>query len=256
MKAITSRRGKLRRRLVAGGLEQTAARRLANGQQKQRQQQAGRAGDDEYELPRAHFAQQRQTERATFAGDCRDDQAADQNGCAAADRDAHVVDAEGAAELLARKRVGDHRIRRGRQCRFADAYADARQEQLREVLRQSAQRRHQRPDDDADADDGLAVHAVGEPADRNAEQRVEDREGEALQQADLRVRHLQVALDGLHQQRNDLAVDEREYVEDQQREDQVPALPFSLIGSRGRRQRCAVLIIQATPTTICLVMAA
>ena len=46
----------------------------------------------------------------------------------------------------------------------------------------------------------LAIHAIGEPADRNAEQRIEQREREALQQADLRVVDAEVALDRLDQQ--------------------------------------------------------
>ena len=136
--------------------------------------------------------------------------------------------------------------------RFADADADAREEQLPEILRQPAQRRHQRPDDDARGDDALAVHAIREPADRNAERRVEDGEREALQQADLRVRHLQVAFDRLDQQRDDLPIDEGEDVEEQQRDDEIPAVPLGSIGIGldAARERCALLIVQVTPESI------
>ena len=227
---------------IVGSLDQAAPPRRAHCQQEQRQRQARCAGHDEDELPRADFTQQRQSEGLADTGNCQDDQSADEQRDTAADRDAHVVEAEGAPELLARERVRDHRVRSRRQRRFADADPDACEEQLREISRHAAECRHQRPDDDADGDDLLAVHPVGEPADRNAEERVEDRESEALQQADLRVRDLQVAFDRLDQQRDDLAVDEREYVEDQQRYDQVPALPLRAVGigldARRERRLC------------------
>ena len=59
-----------------------------------------------------------------------------------------------------------------------------------------------------------AIPDVGEPAERNAEERVEDREGGAVEEAELGVGDAEVGADALGEDREDLAVEEVEDVDD------------------------------------------
>src|SRR3546814_8771714 len=79
--------------------------------------------------------------------------------------------------------------------RLADADAEPRQEQLPEARRQAAERGEGAPKRKADRDDAAAPGAVGERPERDAERRVEEREGEAAQKPELGVGEAQVRLD-------------------------------------------------------------
>ena len=91
-------------------------------------------------------------------------------------------------------------------------------------------------------DQPAAVPDVGEAAERDAEDGVEDGEGGAVEEADLRVGDAEVGLDALGEDREDLAVEEVEDVdEDQDAEDVArrSGRPARRMGHGGSSHRCA-----------------
>src|SRR5262249_40031908 len=92
----------------------------------------------------------------------------------------------------------------------------------------------------AGRDDRDAVAAIRQPSDRNAEQGVESRERDAAQQADLGVSDAEVVLDGSEQQRQNLAVDERERIQQCEDTDGVPHV--------GQRGTATVLPFESRPS--------
>lgn len=149
-----------------GGRIEAAARRLAHRKPDEGRQHEARDADS-------------QERRAPVDG--ARDGAADHEPERAADGDAEGEDAEclralGGAEIVAQQRVG----RRGA-AGFADADPDAREKELREVLREAAGRRERAPQRECRRDDPDTVRAIGEPAERDAERRVEQRECSATQ---------------------------------------------------------------------------
>jgi hypothetical protein len=117
------------------------------------------------------------------------------------------VDAERARALFGREAVGDHRIRRGRQAGLADPDADTREEQRQEVARHAARCGRKAPERQAGDDEVASRAAIREPRERDPHHRVEERECETAEQAELRVRDAKIPLHGLDQQREDLPVD-------------------------------------------------
>ena len=90
--------------------------------------------------------------------------------------------------------------KRGRvERRLAETDPDPGQEQLGERSGDAACGGHDAPERNADGDDAHTVAPVGEPADRKTHERVEDREGEPVQQADLRIGDADVPFDRLDQ---------------------------------------------------------
>ena len=79
---------------------------------------------------------------------------------------------------------------------------------------------------------------IREPRDRNSERGVEDRKGQAAQQAHAGIGDVQVAANRLDQQRQDLPVDERAGVRQREHEDHEPSVqridPGSLLGQGCR----------------------
>ena len=116
-----------------------------------------------------------------------DDETAEAAGQRAADRDAHGEDAERVGPALRLEVVADDRVGGRRAARFTDGDADARDQQEHEAGGKAAQRGHQRPDRDAQRHDGDAVEPVGRHRDRNAHQRVEQRERRTVEEAVLGV---------------------------------------------------------------------
>ena len=70
---------------------------------------------------------------------------------------------------------------------FRDGDADARRRQLPEVARQARGRGHQAPKKDTDGDNAPPTVPIGHAGNRNANQSVEDRERQPLQQPDTKV---------------------------------------------------------------------
>src|SRR3546814_4232673 len=81
------------------------------------------------QLPAANIANYRQ-HQCRLAGEYLENRAADNISEPRSDRSARRIDGDGARALAARKEVGQHRNRGGRQRRFADADADTAQPHL------------------------------------------------------------------------------------------------------------------------------
>src|SRR3546814_7982342 len=103
--------------------------------------------------------------------------------------DAHPGDPPGLEEAdpdgtsMGREILSDQRMRRGRASGFADTDADARHEDLGEIPRKAGREGHDAPEAEADREKARAIGAVGEAAERNAHRRIDDREGDAREQA-------------------------------------------------------------------------
>ena len=113
---------------------------------------------------------------------------------------------------------------------FADADADAREEQLKVVLHETAEGGHAAPDEQREGHDVAAVAAIGPARDGDARGDVEDREGEARQQAELAVGQRQLRLDRLLQDGEQLPVDEVEGVYNGEQSEGIPAGGGAAVG--------------------------
>ena len=80
----------------------------------------------------------------------------------------------------------------------------------------------------------VRLAAIGEPRDRNAERRIEKREGQAAHQAELRVAQVQLGFDRHGENCHDLPIDEVEGVHQHQHRQHVGAV--GLRGLRGPRE--------------------
>ncbi len=220
-------------RVPGAQLAHPASDRLAHRHHQQREQHAGKADREEHDLPGANGAEDRHRPRALL-GDQSDHHAAQQEREPRPDVDADGVDRERGRQLSRRKVVGDHRVRRRRQRRLADADAEAQQEEVPVLPSEAAARGHQAPGEETGGDQAAAAPRVGEPAERQPEEGVEEREAEPHEQAHLRVRDAEVAADRPHQETQDLAIDEREDVDHHQHADHVPGVADGWVRSRRR----------------------
>jgi hypothetical protein len=138
-----------------------------------------------------------------------------------ADVDAGGVDRERGRAPVRGEVVREQRVRRRAARRLADSDADPRQRELREALGQPRGRRHRAPERRTDGDDAAPRPAVGEARDRDAREGVEHRERGSGQESHRGVGDTEVSLDGLEEDREDLAVDEVEDVDDEQQAEHV-----------------------------------
>ena len=213
-----------------------AAQRLAQGEHPQRQQQPRQADGEESRLPADEAEGAAARKRAVPA---LHDDAADEQRQAAADVEPARIDGERGGALLLREIVRDDREGAGTRRRLADADADARRGELAEVLREAGERRHRRPDRKADRHQAAAIPHVREPPERDAEQRVEHAEGGAVEEAHVGVGDAEVGLDVLREDRDDLAVDEVQHVDEHEHAEHVPGvgpadLPLARLEKRRR----------------------
>ncbi|MNF97256.1 hypothetical protein D3C84_800760 [compost metagenome] len=132
---------------------------------------------------------------------------------------------DGGGTALRRVEVGDHRHRRRGAAGLADGHADACQHQEQEAAGQTAEHGHRAPGDAGQGDDRLAADAVGQPAEREAEQGVEHREGQPGEQADLGIGDAKLCLHRLDEDRHQLPVDVVEHVDDGQHPESVVGVP-------------------------------
>ncbi len=142
---------------------------------------------------------------------------------------AHRVYAERAAQALFRKRIGDHRECARAQRRFADPDTHACGRQRNETARHTAERGGHTPDEHADRNDVAATEAIREHTHRQAENRIHQRERDALEQADLGIGDMQVLLQRTDQESEDLPVGVRQGVAEHQHEYRVPRDPAGRI---------------------------
>ena len=152
------------------------------------------------------------------------DQGADEQRHAAAKVEPRRIDGERGRLLPFREIVGDQRIGGRAGGGFTDADAHARKGQGELVIGEARQRRHRRPQGEADREQLHAAPIVREPAERNTEQRIEDRERSAAEEAEVRILEPEVGLDIDREDAQDLPVDEIEDIDDDQHEQHVPAI--------------------------------
>ncbi|NYH18432.1 hypothetical protein GGD41_005660 [Paraburkholderia bryophila] len=112
--------------------------------------------------------------------------------------------------LTRREEIGNQAVDDRHQPRFADSQADGGDEQLPEVGGHAADCRGGAPDEYARRQHHAAIHAIGDPTDRQGSHACEEGDAGTLHQADLRVGQPEIVADGFRQQDQHLTVDERE----------------------------------------------
>ena len=156
-----------------------------------------------------------------------DHQPAEQERQTRADVDAHRVNAHRGTAQLRREAVGDQRVGRGRERRLADPDADAEHEKVQKVLAvpHSAVIRLQTSTPMA----MMPRRLCGRPGARWARRRwCRTLRRKAHEQAHVGVGDIQIAADRLHQQVENLPVDEGQHVGEHQDRDRHPGA-----GARG-----------------------
>nr|WP_286774377.1 hypothetical protein [Sphingomonas sp. 66-10] len=128
------------------------------------------------------------------------------------DRAAEHIDADRRSAAVGRIIIGDQRKGRRRQPRLAHPDPDPREQQLGVIARDAACGGEPRPDDHRDRDDRYAMPPFGEPRDGQPEHRIEDREGEPAEQAELGIAQLHVDLDRLADDRDHRAIEDVERI--------------------------------------------
>ena len=113
---------------------------------------------------------------------------------------------------------GAGRLRR----RLADADAEARQGEHGEARGKTGKAGGGGPEQQADRQQARAHPAVGEAADRKREQRVEQREDGAVEQAHLGIADGEILLDGRREDREDLAVEQAHRVGQRDEDQRIP----------------------------------
>src|SRR5207247_10233724 len=116
-------------------------------------------------------------------------------------------DRDRARPLRRGKQITEERGRRRRAGRLADADAEPCGDELREVARDARDRSQQTPQEDAGREDFPPFSTIGQPAERQANDRVQQREDRA-EQAERRVAERPLAADALGDAADDLAVEE------------------------------------------------
>ena len=170
--------------------------RLANRQCEERDQQARQADEEEHELPWIHRTDQRNHHDSRFVH-APDHVGTERIRHTRSEERAHHVRAHRHAESLLRKLVRDDRHGGRAECGFARAHADAGKEQVPVTARRTGEHGHHAPDRRAERHDTRAMASVHPSADRQPQQRIEDDEAKPHEQADLRIRDLEVTFDGL-----------------------------------------------------------
>ena len=215
------------------GAKSLAAHRFARGGGEESKEQSGEADDEKGEPPRSDLSEQRQMERSDL-GEGVHDGSADGEGERGTSQGAQIRDAHGGAQTFLRKVIGDQRKGGGIERRFAHANADSGEKQRQETPSNAAGGSENAPDQDSHNDEVAAVARVHEVTDGNARERIKEGESEALQQADTRVTENEIALDGSHEQAEDLAIDEGEHVAERQDSDDVPGVSDIPVSWRKR----------------------
>ena len=131
--------------------------------------------------------------------------------------------------------IGYQRVGRRNAACFADTDAQSRQEYRPETLRHPRQGGEAAPDSQRNGYHPAAAGLVGEPRERYRQSRIEQGKGDAAEQPHLGVAESEIGLDRTGQDRQYLAVDEVENIDQQQHAERYigrgrPALHALLIG--------------------------
>ena len=161
--------------------------------------------------------------------------AAKQVGQHDAGGDARRVEPHRRGALPGRIEVGDHRMRGRTAAGLTDADADAREGELHEVGHQPRERCHAAPERHRKSDQVAAIVPVGVARDRDAEDDVEHGEGRSRQEPEPGVTDLEFLANRRQQDRQYLAIDEVEHVDDGENHQRVPARAGGNHARRGHR---------------------
>jgi hypothetical protein len=146
------------------------------------------------------------------------------NGQANSDRDAATVQSQcGAAQALGKVVRQERSGRRARRC-LADSDADTGGGELAHVVGQAAQHAHERPAGKAERHQPGTDPGIAQTPQRDAEQRIENGEKSAVQEAEFSIAEAQVELDFTGQDRDDHAVDQVKSRDEHQQEQRVPGV--------------------------------
>ena len=149
---------------------------------------------------------------------------ADEEGEGGAEHDAGRVDRQGFRSLGRTVVVGDDGVGGRVAACFADRHPDACDEQEQEAVREPAERGHQRPQRDAQRDDGDAVVAVGSHRDGDPHQGVEQRERRACEEPELGVGEPEGGDHRLGQHAEQRTVDEVQRVDQREGQQYIPSV--------------------------------
>ena len=192
------------------------------GDDEQRQQQPGQ--------PDGHIGRLPADEAERGAADGikpvpqRHDMPADHQRRARAEIDAAGIDGERGGTLRLRKIILQDREGGRAGARLADADADPRERKLAEIGGGAGKGSHRRPETEPDRQRADPVPAIRQPGERQPEQRVEQREGRAEQQPHLRIGQAEIGLQIRREDRDDLAIDEVECIDDREQSQHIPAI--------------------------------
>ena len=154
---------------------------------------------------------------------------------ACADRRPKIVDAECGAAAARRKIVRHERIGRRNAARFAETHRHARDDELRIVGGQAARHRGAAPDRARERQHPDSVGLVRDPADRNCDEAIEEREIESADQAELAVGDMEAVLNGFCENRQELPVQEIQHIDETQHAEHEPRSRIGDAGRSGRR---------------------
>ena len=187
----------------------TAADWLDEGCHPQCQKQAGNADRHKCRLP---ADQAQRTAAGIGCVPTLHHHRADQQRNAAAEIQAGGINGDGGGATGLGEPIGNHRIGRRTSGRLANANADAGKRKLAETAGEARHRRHPRPEGKAQRQQPCAHPVIRQPANRHPEQRVEHRKGRAVEESQLGIGEIEVALDVFSQDRQDLPIDEVHHI--------------------------------------------
>jgi hypothetical protein len=135
------------------------------------------------------------------------DPAGDREQCDEGDRVGGAENGEGERSPHPPEQVRDDRVGGRHAAGLARSHQEARQRQLPDIGDEAGERRHQAPEGEAKGDDVAPVPAVRRPGDRDAQDRVEENEGEAGDQAERGVGGLHLRLDHRQSEAEDRTIE-------------------------------------------------
>ncbi len=153
------------------------------------------------------------------------------------------------AAAMRREMIADQGRARRRHAGLADADADPEQEEHRKAGGEPAQAREEREERDRDRDDRHPALRLGQTGQRQTERRIEDRETQSTQQAELDIGEGQILLDRLAERLDHGAVDVSES-RHQHDQDEQHRLIAGAETARARRVRIRHVGHQSPPACV------
>ncbi len=148
----------------------------------------------------------------------RADRAGERDTGGDADRHSEIEDRHRAAAPFGRIMIGDERIGGRGSSRLARTDADPRQREVQHRSCRAGERGEAAPQQTRNRDDPNAVGPIGDPGDRDRDGHVEEREDDAREQAEHRIRQREFGLDALREHREELAIGIVERINDGEQE--------------------------------------